>query len=295
MISRHGIPCHGAILSAALTVGFAFASAAASALAAPGPCEQPGAIGAIVDRPGLGRPTANNGSPCAVPPEHVMIEIGYRNQTTVDSRGTSTLEVFPLSLIRIGLRAHTEIIVQPPAHSDRSGAALIAKPTIGMQDAGFGIKRMLDDRPRFQDAVEFFYTAPTGAPKGSAGFSAGAPTFTLSYTAAFALGKSTAASITQNAIANAAPLDPSGATHFFSYQPSLTISYGFAPNLTLAVTDQITTPLSPSGGTGNRDLIALQGVLSPKVVVDVEYEINALPVTPGARQHAVGVGGAFEL
>jgi hypothetical protein len=285
------------MLRTALTVGFAlaFAAAPAQTTPAPGPCEQPGAIGAIVDRPGLGRPTANNGSPCVVPPGHAVIEVGYRNQTTVDNRGTSTLEVFPLSLIRVGLRPRSEIILQPPAQSNRSGAALIAKPATGAQDEGLGFKRMLDDRPSFQDAVEVFYTAPTGTPKGSAGFSAGAPTYTLSYTSAFAVGHSVGISITQNAIANASPLDPGGATHFFSYQPSLTISYSFAPNLTMAVTDQLTTPLSPSGGTGNRDLIALQGVVSSKVVLDIEYEINTLPVSSGTRQHALGVGAAFEL
>ena len=153
---------------------------------------------------------------------------------------------------------------------------------------------MLDDRPSFQDAVEVFYTAPTGTPKGVAGFSAGAPTYTLAYSAAFALGRNVGISITQNAIANAAA-DPGGATRFFSYQPSLTISYGFAPNFTLLVTDQITTPLGPNGGTGNRGLIALQRVLSPGLVLDAEYEINALPASPAVRQDAFGVGAAFEL
>jgi hypothetical protein len=280
-----------------MAFAFSLAAAKAQSTLTPGPCEQPGAIGAIVDRPGLGRPTANNGSPCVAPRGHVVIEGGYRNQTTAGSGGTSTLEVFPLALIRIGLGGRTEFILQSPVQSSRGGAALGGpfSPAIGAQDEGFGFKRMLSDRLSFQDAVEVFYTAPTGTPKGTAGFSAGAPTYTLSYTAAFALGKNMGISITQNAIANAAPLDPGGATHFFSYQPSLTTSYGFAPNLTLLVTDQIEAPLSSNGGTGNRGLIALQRVLSPGAVLDVEYEINALPSSPAVRQHAFGIGGAFEL
>lgn len=263
----------------------------------PGPCEEPGAIGAIVDRPGLGRPTANNGSPCVVPASRLLIETGYRNQTTAGSGGASTLEVFPLALIRIGLGARTEIVVQPPAHSNRGGAALGSPfiPAAGEQDEGFGFKRMLDDRPSFQDSVGVFYTAPTGTPQGSAGFSAGAPTYTLTYTAAFAFKGNIGVSITQNAIANAAPLDPTGAVGFFSYQPSLTISYGFAPNFTLLASDQITTPLGPNGGTGNRALLALQRVLSPGIVLDAEYEVNALPASPALRQHAFGVGAAFEF
>jgi hypothetical protein len=280
-------------------VAFALSLAAADAQTAPapGPCEQPVAIGAIVDRPGLGRATANNGSPCVVPASRLLIEAGYRDQTTSGSDGASTLEIFPLGLIRIGLGARTEIILQPPAYSSRGGAALggVFVPAVGAQDAGFGFKRMLDDRPSFQDAVQVFYTAPTGAPQGTAGFSAGAPTYTLTYTAAFALKGNVGLSITQSAIANAAPNDPTGATRFFSYQPSLTIGYGFAPNFTALVADQITAPLGPSGGTGNRALVALQRVLSPAIVLDAEYEVNALPASPAVHQSAFGVGAAFEF
>lgn len=260
----------------------------------PGPCEQPGAIAAIVDRPGLGRPTANNGSPCTVPRSHVVIEAGYRNQATVSSTGTSRLAVFPLALVRVGLGDRTELILQPPVQSLRAGANLGGPfiPAIGAQDIGFGFKRMFDDRPAFQDAVGLFYTAPTGTPKGSIGFSSGASTYTLSYTAAFPIGMNTAISITQNAIANAAPLDPSGAIHFFSYQPSVTFGYGFAPNFTALVSDQITTSNS---GTGNRAFIAIQRVISPNVVLDAEYEVNALVSAPSVRSRAVGAGVAFEL
>jgi hypothetical protein len=226
-----------------------------------------------------------------------VIEGGYRQQSTVGDGGTSTLEVLPLPLIRIGLGSRMEMILQPPTYSSRGGAALggVFMPARGEQDTGFGFKHMLDDRTSFQDALEAFYTAPTGTPQGTAGFSAGAPTYALTYTAAFALRGNVGISVTQSAIANAAPLDPSGAARFFSYQPSLTLSYGFAPKFTLLASDQITTPLGPNGGTGNRRLVAVQGVLSPGVVLDAEYEINALAASPAVRQNAFGAGIAFEL
>lgn len=238
-----------------------------------------------------------NGSPCVVPPAHVVIETGYRNQETAGAAGTSRLEVFPLALLRAGLNARWEIVLQPPAHANRTGAAIggVFVSAIGSEDSGFGFKRMLDDRANFQDAAEIFYSAPTGSPHGSTGFSAGAPTYTLSYTAAVPLGSAVSASTTQNFIANATPLDPSGGISFFSYQPSFTLSYAFGGGFTLLATDQITTPASPSGGTGIRALIAIQKVVSPAVVVDAEYEVNALPAQPSNRQHAVGVGGAFHL
>jgi hypothetical protein len=280
---------------------FAFASslAVASAQNAPatGPCEQAGNISAIVDRPGLGRPTANNGSPCVVPSAEILIEAGYRSQTTQGSGGASTLSAYPLALVRAGLGHRWEFIAQPPAISVRTGAVLGGTfvPQSGAQDTGVGLKRMLHDGSRYQDAVEVFYTAPTGSPHGTSGFSAGGPTYTLTYTAAFALSGNLSVSITQNAIASAAPLDPTGATRYFSYQPSLTLGYGFAPGFTLLAAEQIASPLAPGAGTGNRVLLVLQRVISPAIVLDGEYEINALPAAPAARQHAFGIGAAIAL
>lgn len=239
---------------------------------------------------------ANNGSPCVVPAAHVVVEAGYRSQSTVGANGTSTLQTYPLALLRFGVARHLELVLQPPVFSQRGGAALGGTfvPAHGTQDSGAGIKWMLDDRPRFQDAVEAFFSVPTGTPLGSTGFSAAASTSTLTYTAAFTVG-SLGISITQNAISNAAPLDPAGATRFFSYQPSLTLSYGFAPNFTLLVAEQLTVPLGPGSGTGNRALIAIQRVVSPSVVIDLDYEINALPLAPAIRQHAIGFGAAIAL
>lgn len=270
-------------------------SVAAQTAPSPGPCEQAGAIGAIVDRPGLGRPTANNGSPCVVPLGELVIEAGYRDQQTSGPGGTSTLLVFPLPLVRIGLGKKWELAAQPPSQAIRSGAALggVFVPAVGAEDEGFGVKRMLDDRPAFQDAAEFFVTVPTGKPQGPTGFSAGAPTYTLSYTAAVPLGRTLGLSITQNVGIAAAPLAPSGGTMFFSYQPSATLSVALPASFTLMITDQITTPASPWGGTGNRALFAVQRVVSPALVLDAEYELDALPSAPSTRQHAFGIGGAF--
>jgi hypothetical protein len=289
----------GAERVAALAISFvsSFAVANAQSATPTGPCEQPGNISAIVDRPGLGRPTADNGSPCVVPSSQVVVEAGYRAQSTPGQSGSSTLDTYPLVLLRAGLGGHAELIVQPPAISTRSGAALGGTfvPAHGLQDTGVGVKWMLADRPRFQDAVEAFISVPTGTPLGTTGFSAGAPTYTLTYTASFTLTGNLSLSVTQNAIAGAAPLDPAGATRFFSYQPSLTIGYAFAPNFTLLAGDQIAAPLAPGAGTGNRALIAIQRVLSPAIVLDVDYEVNALPAAPAFRQHAFGAGVGLQL
>jgi hypothetical protein len=68
----------------------------------------------------------------------------------------------------------------------------------------------------------------------------------LTYTASFTLSGNLGISVTQNAIAGAAALEPTGAARFFSYQPSLTIGYAFAPNFTLLVGDQVSAPVTKS-------------------------------------------------
>ncbi len=287
-------PCLAFALASSGAAAFAQSAPSPAPAASAGPCEQVGAIGAIVDRPGLGRPTATSGSPCVVPRGDGLLEFGYRAQTTRGDGGTSELGVFPLALLRTGFGTRMEALLQPPAQSIRSGDALggTFAPAVGSQDVGFGLKRMLDDRNAFQDSLGIFVTVPSGAPPGPTGFSAGAATYTLGYTASVPLSATVGVSTTQSFIGNAVPLAAGGATRFFSFQPSLTFSYGFAPNTSLLVSDQITTPLGPAGGTGNRGLLGLQRVVSPRLVFDAEYELNALPGAPAVTQHALGAGAA---
>ena len=252
-----------------------------------GPCEQPGAIAAIENRPGIGRPTATSGSPCVVPPGKVLIEAGYRYERTDGAAGTSILQVFPLAMLRAGLGDHDEVLLLPPALAYRTGANLggVFVPRDGAEDVGIGFKRMLHDRPAYQDAAGLFYTAPTGAP-GATGFSAGSSTYTLSYTGTFPVGARFGLSTTQQAIV---------VPQFLSYQPSLTLGYSLSHNASVLATEQITTPLSANGGTGNRGLLEFQCAISAHAVLDAEYEVNFLPGPPSFRQQAFGIGGAWLL
>ena len=154
------------------------------------------------------------------------------------------MQVFPLALLRIGIGNHDEIALLPPSYSTRTGDVLggVFAPNSGTQDAGIGLKRTLHDRPWYGDSIGFVYTAPTGT-QGATGFSAGTSTYTLAYTSAFPLGSRVGVTVAQNAIV---------VPQFFSYQPSLTLSYALSARGTLLLSDQITTPLSANGGTGNR-------------------------------------------
>jgi hypothetical protein len=190
--------------------------------------------------------------------------------------------VFPLAVARVGVGPRSEIAFTPPTQSNRGGAMIgtVFGPAAGVQDVGVGFKRMLVDRPSYQAAVEFFYTAPTGTNT----FSGGTPSYTLEYAMAFPL---------SSTIGVTTAIDATITSQFTQWIPSFTLSYGFAPNWTLMLSDEITTPLTAVGGTGNRALITLQRVLSPGMLVDAEYEMNLLPLFPAARQHAVGIGTAF--
>jgi hypothetical protein len=251
----------------------------------PGPCAQ-GAIASIVDRPGVGRTLAVNGSPCVVPAGGVVLETGMRSQVTAGSSGVSTLSVFPQALLRWGASNGNELVVAPPLYSQRTGANLGSPfvPATGMQDVGIGYKRQLHDRAASQDAIEAFATFPTGYPGGPNGFTTGAPTYLLGYSLAVALGPIVSLTTTQNVVW----------AGFASYQPSLGISIAVGARGAVLLQDQVTTPVSATGGSGNRVVVGIQRSLSPNVVLDAEYEVNALPVT-GLTQHAFGGGAAVRF
>ena len=251
----------------------------------PGPCAQ-GAIASIVDRPGVGRALAVNGSPCVVPASGVVLETGVRSQATTGSAGVSTLSLFPQALVRWGAGPANEVIVAPPLYSQRSGASLGSPfvPASGLQDVGAGYKRQLHDRSSSQDAIEAFVTFPTGYPSGPNGFTAGIPTYLLGYSLVVPLGPIVSLTTTQNVIW----------AGFASYQPSLGVAIAIGARGAVLLQDQIVTPLSATGGSGNRALVGIQRTISPNVVLDVEYEVNALPVT-GLTQHAFGGGAAVRF
>jgi hypothetical protein len=276
---------------AALVAGAACAPIAADAKKAhPGPCRQ-GQVVSLVDRPGTGSAPTTSGSPCTVPPHHVVIEAGYRNEVDATKGAGSNLSTYPFAVIRIGLDKHDEVLFQAPTTSIRSGTALPNfAPQLGSQDTGFGIKHAIHSRWWYQDAVQVFVTTPTGTP----GFTAQAPTYSFSYVGSFSPPGRVTLTGTM-AIVNAPGPAPFGLTRrFASYQPALTAGYALSNSTSLLLNDNLAFPTTPDGGSGNAFLVALQRALSPGIVIDTEYESNFLPDT-NFREHAVGFGGAFML
>jgi hypothetical protein len=140
-----------------------------------------------------------------------------------------------------------------------------------------------------QDALEVFVTLPTGYPGGTPGFTFGLPTYLLGYSASFSLNDRIALTTTQN-FNLAAGINGGGDVRpYFSYQPSLGISYALASRTALLLQDQLTIPTAPGGTTGNRALEAIQQTLGANLVLDVDFEQNLLPQA-GYSQHAFGAG-----
>jgi hypothetical protein len=132
-------------------------------------------------------------------------------------------------------------------------------------------------------------TVPTGYSPGPNGFSAGLPTYMLGYSLVFNLSNRVGVSTTQNFILNAAPLASGSSAQFFTYQPALSGSYAFSPNVTFLLQDQFSFSASPAAASGNRALVGLQDSISANVVLDLDFETNLLP-EPGVNQHAVDAG-----
>jgi hypothetical protein len=165
----------------------------------------------------------------------------------------------------------------------------------GYEDSGIGVKRALSAGARVQTAVGALYTAPTGFPTGPNGFGSGGPSYSLSYMINYAVNDTLGVNLSE-AVGSFAGPDPEGTTRrFFAASPSLTFSFALGRRSALLIQDAVTSNTAPGAGSSNRAFIALQRLLSPSTLVDVEYEQHLSPSTPLTVQHAVGFGMTLRL
>lgn len=255
-----------------------------------GPCVAP-ALASIAVRPGIGRAPATGGAVCVAQPGVVVLSLGYRDQATTGT-GRQELVVYPEPTLIVGLRSNTELLVAPSlSYSLRIGSnGSVLPPVSGLQDSGIGLQRMFADSPWAQQSVELFATFPTGYPAGPTGYSAGAPTYQLSYSIAVPLNARLGASLSAALLVASAGAPTNSVQRYLAFVPSANLSFSASPAMTLLLEDQIGAPSAPHGPTANRVLFGIQQALSPNVVVDVDYETNALP-PPGFNQHTTFEAG----
>ena len=269
----------GAAIGAVLLPAPAFADDAS-----PPPCSMPIAV-ALADRPGTGRTTSTGGSPCVVLRDAVVIESGFRRQTTASSAGSSTLADGPLTFVRAGVAKRFELGIAPPAPQSRaiSGTSPFDAAR-GTTDLVLAVKYLAVDTGVTQGSLGASYAPPTGTGE----FTTGAPTYSLSANLGITL-SSKLSFTTSQVFGTAVGADASGANRtFFVYAPSFTLAYALDGATTLLVQDALVSRQGPLLPEGSRGFVALQRAIGNRLAVDLDYEIN-LASTAGPS-HAVGVG-----
>jgi hypothetical protein len=278
---------------AALCATFLFQPAAVQAKKQhPGPCRQ-GQVISLVNRPGVGPAATTGGSPCTVPSKQGVVEFGYRNEVDNGKSGTSILSSYPMTLVRLGITKRDEIIYAPPTMAIRAGANVpeLFTPSTGVLDSGFGWKHNIQSHYWYQDAVEVFITVPTG----TNGHSLGGPSYAFTYIGAFSPpGK--LGIFTTFTLANSpgTPQNGGALRRYASYSPAVSLSYPITDTTSVILSENVSIPANPTGGTSNVLFVALQRTLSPGFVIDVESEYNLTPNT-GYHERAIGFGGAFSI
>ncbi len=249
-----------------------------------GPCQDP-PLSAITERPAIGRASATSGSVCVAPRNTVVLEVGYRNQETT-AAARQTLVTYPQPVVLFGLGSNNELILAPSlSYARRSGNANAGlSPASGLQDAGLGFQRTLFNGSVFQTGAQAFITIPTGYPTGASGFSAGVPTFQLTYSIAYAA--TPRLGITSvSTLLNSSGAAPSGVIgRYAGIQEALGLAFTLLPATVFLMQDQVSAPGGPHAPTGNRLLIGVQQVITSHFVADLDYEANLLPA-PGISQH----------
>jgi hypothetical protein len=267
-----------------VTALLVFASPAFADDASPPPCSMPIAV-ALADRPGTGRTTSTGGAPCVVLRDAIVVETGFRRQTTASSGGSSTLADGPLTFVRAGIAKRFELGIAPPAPQSRTIAGNSPFDAArGTTDLVLAAKYLVVDTGVTQGSLGASYAPPTGTGE----FTAGAPTYSLSANLGLTL-SSKLAFTTSQVFGTAVGADASGANRtFFVYAPSFTLAYALGGATTLLVQDALVSRQGPLLPAGSRGYVALQRAVGNRLAVDLDYEVN-LASTAGPS-HAVGIG-----
>ncbi len=237
----------------------------------------------------LNRPTVGY-SPCAIPSGSLVLEEGYQNQTQGGANASAAVSA-PVGFERIGLADRFELdVIGPNENRLRAGSTLAT----GASDLGLGFKAQLPQRGRFTYGIDGLVTAATG----TGGFSAGGPTETVNFDAAYAASPAIGfgATLATSSSAGFRTL-PDGTNHgerFGYLLPSVVVTAQI-PNFYqfyLEIVEQ--TKLGPDQGGRAFTDFGVQKLVGRNVEFDVEYAQAFTPVG-GARFHYFGFGTGLRL
>jgi hypothetical protein len=215
---------------------------------------------AALNRPSIGY------SACTITPGQNVDELGYQN--TVGSG--ADVAAYPQGFLRFGLVPDLEFDLIGPAYGV---SALGGSRSAGFFDTGIGAKyRFWHDTQRAL-AVDFLYTAPTGA--GS--FTAGGPTATLNLDYSMPLA---------GRLGLATTVGAQRAAGFSSVLPSAVVSYQWNARAQAFIEAFGQTHTSPQGGSLFGMDAAMQYLLTP----DLEFDVEIGRTVSTDRRHYVGFG-----
>ena len=271
------------IVIAAPILAWAIAVAGAPALgqALPSPAPTANPCETVLDL--INRPTIAS-SPCAVAPNHVLVESGYANVVSTGS-GAGVAANYPEAVVRIGtFDPNVDFDIVPPnyTHSAPGG------PGNGWSDFSIGAQFNVGHRGNAVWGGNVLVSIPTGSPA----FTAGSAQYTANFNWVYNLGPVFGVFGTESFNALSAKNASGTAQSYFAFIPSTGVSAGLSSNSVLYGEYTYYSQQSPGPGSKSVFDFGYEQGLGSHIVLDVEYGFSP-PDANGQKQHYVGAGLSF--
>lgn len=259
----------------------------AQATPAPAPSATPGGLAdpcnGIMSL--VNRPTFSTGA-CTVKRGVVMIENGYVNQAN-SGAGASNTVTYPNAFVRIGMGKNVELEFSPASYTSNSGTPR----TTGATDTTYGIKWEAGYTSNLTYGLSASATLQTGSPavtelgpSYNASFN-----YTYTLTPIFGLfGSFAYSSLVGTSPANGAK------QRFGSFAPSLGLTGSLPGNQQLFIESAQIGSAGPGLGSRSFYDYGYQAVLSPRLMVDLEYGASPT-VIAGSKYSYVGGGICWRI
>lgn len=262
----------------ACAVAFAQTPALAQAAPSPAPTQNPcdGMLN-LINRPTLAS------APCAVPPNHVLVENGYANVVSTGP-AAGVAANYPQSVIRIGtFDPNFEVDIFAPNYTHSNASA----PS-GWGDFSIGTQFHLGQSGNAVWGGGAIVSIPTG----NRAFTAGAAQYTADFNWVYNLGPVFGLFGTESFNALSAPNASGNAQSYFAFIPSTGVSAQLSPASVIYGEYNYFSQEGP--GLSGKSLFdfGYEQALGPHVVFDVEYGFQP-PDASGQKQHYFGAGLSF--
>jgi hypothetical protein len=227
----------------------------------------------------VNRPTFSTGA-CSIKSGMLMIETGYANQTTSGTGANSTV-TYPNGFLRAGISKSVELDFTPPSLISSSGPPR----TSGVTDTTYGLKWETGYTSKLTVGLSAAATLQTGSPA----FTELGPSYngSLNYTYVLNPVFGLFGSFAYSSLVGINPT--SGATQRFgSFAPSLGMTAALPGNQQLFAEFAQIGSAGPTLGSRSLYDFGYQAVLSPHLMVDVEYGASPTRISGSTYSYVSG-------